>query len=77
MDSPQKNRNYLGVALGNSLGIKVVNTFTMNELPQLLGHLMLFIEGKAEISGSITGLQISASVGERVYPLVAQIVGKL
>ena len=57
MDSPQKNRNYLGVALGNSLGIKVVNTFTMNELPQLLGHLMLFIEGKAEVSEEHHGVE--------------------
>ena len=88
LDSPQKKRNHLSIALCNWLGIKVVKTFTMNELPQLLCHFMLSTEGKSEVTDkyylqintylwvrfprSIMGLRISAFVGEKVCPQVVQ-----
>ena len=56
MDSPQKKRHDLSIALGNLLEIKVVGTFTMNELPQLLGHLMLSVEGRAKVSEEHYGI---------------------
>ena len=57
MDSPQKKQNDLSVALGKLLGIKVVEMFTMNELPHLLGHLILSVEGKAEVSEEHYGVE--------------------
>ena len=63
------------VTLSNSLGIKVVRTFTMNEPPQLLGHLMLSIEGKAEVSEEHHGVaDFCICRLKRVYPQAAQIV---